>query len=196
MQPATYVKEPVLFRKGGTDPQKRASTEGIRHASRSREHTNEHVPSAPGHWRVVIADDQPLARIRLKKVLGQHPDLEVVGEAQDGQEALELCRRLRPEVILIEARLPKMDGIEATRRIKRELPGTPVLVMNTLGDPDHLLEALEAGASGYVLNRSGPQQIRDAVREALIGEYPLDEETTMELLRRLADEVPNGSSSH
>ena len=131
----------------------------------------------------------------LKEVICQEPDLEVVGEAQDGQEALELCRRLRPEVILMAARLPKMDGIEATRRIKREFPGTPVLVMNTIGDPDHLLEALQAGASGYVLKRSGPQQIRDAVRGALIGEYPLDEDLTKRLLRRLADKASNGSSS-
>jgi DNA-binding NarL/FixJ family response regulator len=192
VQPATYVKEPVLFRKGGTDPQKRASTEGIRHASRSREHTNEHVPSAPGHWRVVIADDQPLARGRLKKVLGQHPDLEVVGEANDGQGAVELCRRIGPDAALVDVLMPEMDGIEATRLIKREFPATSVVVMCTLGDPDHLLEALKAGAAGYVLKRSGPQQIRDAVWGALIGECPLDEETTMELLRRLVDESPNG----
>ena len=145
--------------------------------------------------RVVVADDHPLARGRLKEVLSQQPGLEVVGEAQDGHEALELCRRLLPDVVLIEARMPKMDGIEATRRIKRELPGTPVLVMNTIGDPDHLLEALQAGASGYVLKRSGPQQIRDAVRGALIGEYPLDEDLTKRLLRRLADKASNRSSS-
>jgi two-component system response regulator DegU len=151
--------------------------------------------SASGRSLVVIADGHPPARSMLKEVLCQELDLEVVGEAQDGQEALELCRRVRPEVILIEARLPKMDGIEATRRIKRELPGTPVLVMNTLGDPDHLLEALEAGASGYVLKRSGSQQIRDAVRGALIGECPLDEDLTMRLLGRLADKASNGSSS-
>jgi two-component system, NarL family, response regulator DegU len=155
----------------------------------------EHVASAFGRSRMVIADDHSLARGKLKQVFGQQPDFEVVGEAQDGQGALDLCRRLRPELVLIEARMPKMDGIEATRRIKREFPGIPVLVMNTFGDPDQLLEALEAGAAGYVLKRSGPPQIRDAVRGALIGEYPLDEEMTMRLLRRLADEAPNESSS-
>lgn len=150
--------------------------------------------SASGPSRVVIADDHPLIRGMLKEVLDQQPDLEVVGEAQDGQEALDLCRHLRPEVVLMEARMPKMDGIEATRRIKREFPDIPVLVMNTLGDPDLLMEALKAGAVGYVLKRSRPQQLRDEVRGALIGEYPLDEETTRQLLRHLADEAPNGSA--
>ena len=155
----------------------------------------EAAASASGRSLVVIADGHPPTHRMLKEVLCQEPDLEVVGEAQDGHEALELCRRLRPEVILIAARLPKMGSIEATRRIKRELPGTPVLVMNTLADPDHLLEALEAGASGYVLKRSGPQQICDAVRGALIGECPLDEDLTKRLLRRLADKASNRSSS-
>lgn len=154
----------------------------------------EAMPSSSKRSRVVVAD-HARDRGRLKQVLDQHPDLEVVGEAQDGHEALELCRRLRPEVVLIEARMPKMDGIEATRRIKVEFPSISVLVMNTLADPDQLLEALKAGAAGYVLKRSGYQQIRDAVRGALLGEYPLDEELTMRLLRRLATKAPNGSSS-
>jgi DNA-binding NarL/FixJ family response regulator len=156
----------------------------------------EAVPSLFKRSRVLLADEDHHIRGMLKRVINQQPGLEVVGEAQDGQEALDLCRQLRPEVVLIEAWMPKMGGIEATRHIKREFPGILVLVTNMFGDPDHLLEALEAGAEGYVLKRSGPQQIRDAVRGALIGEYPLDEETTMELLRRLADEAPNGSSSH
>ena len=155
---------------------------------------SEAVASSSGRSRVVVADDHPLARDMLKQVICQEPDLEVIGEAQDGYEALELCRRLRPDTVLIEARMPKMGGIEATQRIKQELPWIPILVMNTFRDPDQLLEALEAGAAGYVLKSSGPQQIRNAVRGALIGERPLDEETTMELLRRLVDEASNGSS--
>ena len=142
-------------------------------------------------WRVVVADDHPPALDMLKQVLGQQPDLEVVGEAQDGQGVLELCRQLRPEVVLMEARLPNMDGIEATRRIKREFPWIPVLVMDTLGNPNHLMEAIEAGAAGYVLKSSGLQCVRDAVRGVLMGENPLDEKTTVELLRRLADEASN-----
>ena len=165
--------------------------QGRKEAPDSSEHTNGHVASAPGHWRVVIADGHPLARGRLKEVLGQHSDLEVIGEANDGQGALELCRRLRPDVVLINVQMPEMGGIEATRLIKREVPAISVVMMCTFGDPDHLLEALKAGAAGYVLKRSGPQQISDAVRGALMGECPLDEEMTMELLRRLVEESPN-----
>ena len=151
--------------------------------------------STSGRLRVVVADDHSLDGGRLKEMLGQQPDMEVVGEARDGQGALELCRQLLPEVVLIEARISNMNGIEATRRIKREFPSIPVLVVNTLGDPDQLLEAIEAGAAGYVLKSFGPQAIGDAVRGALMGEKPLDKELTMELLRRLVDEAPNGSSS-
>jgi DNA-binding NarL/FixJ family response regulator len=147
--------------------------------------------STSGRSRVVVAADHSFASGVLKELLCQQPDLEVVGEAHDGQGALELCRRLLPEVVLIEARTPKIDGIEATRRIKVEFPRIPVLVMDTLGNPNHLLEAIEAGAAGYVLKSSGLQCVRDAVRGVLMGENPLDEETTMELLRRMADEASN-----
>jgi DNA-binding NarL/FixJ family response regulator len=143
---------------------------------------------------VVIADEHPLDRGRLKEVLDQQPDLEVVGEANDGQGALELCRRIGPDVILVSMLMPEMYGVEATRLIKQEAPAISVVIMCTFGDPDLLLEALKAGASGYVLKRSGPQQISDVVRGVLMGECPLDEDITMELLRRLVDELPNGSS--
>ena len=141
--------------------------------------------------RVIVAADHSLASGVLKEVICQQPDLKVVGEAHDGYEVLELCRRLLPEVVLIEARIPNMNGIEVTRRIKREFPWIPVLVMDTLGTPNRLLEAIEAGAAGYVLKSSGLQCVRDAVRGVLMGENPLDEGTTVELLRRLADEASN-----
>src|SRR5919202_64490 len=109
--------------------------------------------------RVLIADDHPLIRESLVRVVTQHPNLEVVGEAEDGQEVLELCRRLRPDVVLIDIRMPKMSGIEATGAIKRELPRTIVLVLTAFGNPDYLLEALKAGASGYILKEASAQQI-------------------------------------
>ena len=169
-------------------------TQCRKEAPGSSEHSNEDLASAPGHWRVVIADEHPLDRGRLKEVLDQQPDLEVVGEANDGQGALELCRRIGPDVILVSMLMPEMYGVEATRLIKQEAPAISVVIMCTFGDPDLLLEALKAGASGYVLKRSGPQQISDVVRGVLMGECPLDEDITMELLRRLVDELPNGSS--
>ena len=115
-------------------------------------------------------------------------DLEVVGEASDGREAVELCRRLRPELILMDLRMPIMDGFEATREIKRESPSTTVLVLTAFEEPNDLMEALKAGASGYVIKFMNPQQIAGAIRRVLEGEYPLNQEIAMELLTRLIEE--------
>ncbi len=152
----------------------------------------ESVASSFRRSRVVLADDNPLTRDMLRQAISQHPDLEVVGETQDGQLALDLCRRLRPDVLLVEARMPQMDGIEATRLIKREFPGIGVLVLTGLENPDYLVEALKAGAAGYLLKRcSSPQRIAEAVRTVMRGEYALDQEMTMRLLRRQADGPPS-----
>jgi two-component system response regulator DegU len=121
-------------------------------------------------------------------MLRERPDLVVAGEADDGWETVKLCRRLRPELVLMDLRMPKMDGFEATREIKRESPSTIVLVLTAFEEPDYLLEALQAGASGYVLKHMGPQQIVGAIRRVLDGESPLNQEIAMQLLRRLIDE--------
>lgn len=118
----------------------------------------------------------------------EQPDLVVVGEADDGWETVKLCRRLRPELVLMDLRMPKMDGFEATREIKMESPSTIVLVLTAFEEPDYMLEALKAGASGYVLKHMSPQQIVGAIRRVLEGECPLNEEVAMRLLRRLIDE--------
>ena len=121
-------------------------------------------------------------------MLGERSDLVVVGEAADGREAVKLCRRLRPELVLMDLRMPKMDGFEATREIKRELPSTIVLVLTAFEEPDYLLEALKAGASGYVLKYMSPQQIVGAIRRVLEGEGALNQEVAMQLLMRLIEE--------
>ena len=144
--------------------------------------------------RIVIADDHPLYRGALRGLLEQHPDFEVVGEGQDGVEALELCRRLRPEVVLMDARMPKMDGLEATRAIKRELPSTIVLINTAIEEPNHLSEALRAGVSGYVLKTSSGSEITYAIRKALNGEAPLNQEISAQLLRRLLCEEEESRS--
>jgi two-component system, NarL family, response regulator LiaR len=144
--------------------------------------------------RIVIADDHPLYRGALRGLLEQHPDFEVVGEGQDGVEALELCRRLRPEVVLMDARMPKMDGLEATRAIKQELPSTIVLLNTAIEEPNHLSEALRAGVSGYVLKTSSGSEITDAIRKALNGEAPLNQEISAQLLRRLLCEEEESRS--
>jgi two-component system response regulator DegU len=138
--------------------------------------------------RLVIADDHPLFRAAIRQMLGEWPDLVVVGEAGDGREAVKLCQRLRPDLVLMDLRMPKMDGFEATREIKRQSPSTIVLALTAFGEPESLLDALKAGASGYVLKDSSPQRIVGAIRRVLDGESPLNQEVAMELLRRMIEE--------
>jgi DNA-binding NarL/FixJ family response regulator len=139
--------------------------------------------------RVVIADDHPLFREALRQLLRGPRDLELVGEAPDGADALELCRRLRPDLVLMDLAMPRMDGLTATRAIKSEFPRTIVLVLTAFEDPEQLLEALKAGASGYVLKGSDPKQIIEAIRGVLVGESPLNQEVGMRLIRQLIAEA-------
>jgi DNA-binding NarL/FixJ family response regulator len=116
--------------------------------------------------------------------------LEVVGEANDGQVALELCRRLRPDLILMDVRMPEMDGIEATRAIRAEYPWIGVLIVTSHEDPDYLLEAVRAGAAGFVLKEITKGQLISAIHRTLEGEIPLNQELAMRLITRLSDRVP------
>jgi DNA-binding NarL/FixJ family response regulator len=117
--------------------------------------------------------------------LEAHPDLEVVGEAADGREVVELCRHLRPELVLMDPRMPVMDGVAATRDIKREFPDIRVLVLTAVDESAGLSDSLEAGAAGYVLKDAPAARITDAVRRTLAGESALDERMAMGLLTRL-----------
>jgi DNA-binding NarL/FixJ family response regulator len=149
-----------------------------------------HAPSthnAPA--RVVVADDHSLVREGFISMLRGASGLEVVGEAANGREALEFCRRLQPDLILMDIRMPEMDGIEATRAIKAEYPQTSVLIVTSHEDPDYLLEAVRAGAAGYVLKELSRRQLINAVQRALDGEIPLNQELAMQLITRLSDEV-------
>ncbi len=139
--------------------------------------------------RVLIADDHELVRDGFRRMLGYEEDLEVVGEARDGREAVELCRRLNPDLVLMDVRMPKMDGLEATRTIKAEQPSVSVLVITTYDNPDYLLEAIKAGAAGYVLKDAPNRQLTNAMRRALDGESPLNQELASQLIQRLADEA-------
>ena len=139
--------------------------------------------------RLLIADDHVLVREGIRTLLTSEPDLKIIGEAVDGREALELCRELSPDLVLMDVRMPKMDGLEATRAIKEERPQTSVLVVTNHQNPEYLLEAVRAGAAGYVLKEATKRELLEAVRKVLSGESPLNQMLAMRLLRRLADEV-------
>ncbi len=156
-----------------------------------------------GSARILVADDHDLVRDGYQRMLSREPDLTVVGEASNGLEAVELCRKLRPDLVLMDVRMPKMDGLEATRRIKEELPTTSVLVVTTYDNPDYLFGAIEAGAAGYVLKDAPKRQLIDAVRRTLSGESPLNQELAMQLISRFAREpkgpptpTPPGAPGH
>jgi len=141
-----------------------------------------------GTKRLILADDHHLLRRGFKSLLSGEPDLEVVGEASNGLQAIEMCRRLEPDLILMDVRMPEMDGITATRRIKEVQPGVGVLVVTMHENPDYLLEALDAGAAGYVLKDAPADRLISAVHRTLNGESPLNQELATLLLRRLTDE--------
>lgn len=139
--------------------------------------------------RIVIVDDHDLVRAGLKAMLSSEPDLEIVGEAADGREALTLCRRLRPDLALMDVRMPGMDGLAATREIKRQLPEISVLVLTVHDNEDYMLEAIRAGASGYVLKDAPGQELVTAIQKVLGGEASLSRNLATRLLRQLANET-------
>jgi DNA-binding NarL/FixJ family response regulator len=120
--------------------------------------------------RVLIADDDPLVRVGLSMVLGAGPDLQLVGEVGDGAEAVEAARRLRPDVVLMDIRMPRMDGLAATAELRRDGPHPAIVVLTTFDTDEHLLGALRLGANGFLLKDIAPTEILDAVRRAAAGE--------------------------
>ena len=112
----------------------------------------------------------------------------MVGEAANGRQAVELCRELKPDLVLMDVRMPEMDGLAATRAIKEELPQTSVVMVTMHESPDYLLEAIKAGAAGYILKDAAGERLVEAVRRTLEGEAPLSEGLAMQLLVRLVDE--------
>ena len=145
--------------------------------------------------RLLIADDHALVREGLRTVLSGEDGIEVIAEANDGQQALDVCRELMPDLVLMDVRMPVMDGLEATRKIKQEMPKTSVMMVTMHENPDYLFEAVKAGAAGYVLKDASGERLLSAVRRTLEGESPLNQELAMRLLRRLARESRGESSS-
>ena len=151
--------------------------------------------SVPPLWRIIIADDHPLWCSGLRSLLEcSDSSMEVVAEATDGQQALELARSLKPDLVLMDVWMPRMGGLEATRAIKRELPQTVVLMMTASEEPNHLAEAIKAGAAGYVLKSAPANHITDAIRAALDGEATLNQEVATRLILDLMDEQRKGEN--
>jgi DNA-binding NarL/FixJ family response regulator len=140
--------------------------------------------------RVLIADDQALVRVGLRKILEFEPDTEVVGEAVDGADAVRQAARLVPDVVLMDIRMPVLDGIEATRRITAARPGARVLILTTFGLDAYVYEALRAGASGFLLKDAPPEEIAGAVRIVASGEALLAPAVTRAVIEEFARREP------
>jgi DNA-binding NarL/FixJ family response regulator len=134
--------------------------------------------------RVLVADDQAVVRTGLRMILESQEGIEVVGEAADGQEALRRVSALDPDVVLMDVRMPVLDGIEATRRLTDGGARARVLVLTTYGLDEHVYEALKAGAAGFILKTESPQQLVEAVRVIAAGEALLAPEITRRLIAR------------
>ena len=134
--------------------------------------------------RTLIADDQQLVRAGLSLILRPHPDIEVVGEATDGHEALALAHRLRPDVILMDIRMPRVDGLEATRCVLADpaLAATRVLILTTFDLDGYVYDALRAGASGFMLKDAPPERLADAIRTVAAGDALLAPSITRRLI--------------
>jgi DNA-binding NarL/FixJ family response regulator len=144
-----------------------------------------------GAIRVLLVDDQQLVRIGFRMILQDEPDIEVVGEAKDGRQAIEAAARLEPDVIVMDIRMPVMDGVEATRRLVREGGGAcRVLILTTFDADEYVVEALRAGASGFVLKDVPPADFAQAIRIIAAGEALLAPSVTRQLLDRFRDRLP------
>jgi DNA-binding NarL/FixJ family response regulator len=136
--------------------------------------------------RILIADDHAFVREGTRRILEQEPDLEVVAEAGDGDEAVKLACDLKPDVALVDVAMPRLDGVEATRRIKAQCPAVAVLVLSAYDDDQFIFGLLEAGAAGYLLKSVRGQEIVDAIRAVHAGESVLHPSVARKVLNRFA----------
>ncbi|MFI7502561.1 response regulator [Streptomyces sp. NPDC049687] len=145
--------------------------------------------------RVLVADDQTVVREGIVMLLGLLPGVEVVGAAGDGDEAVRLVAELAPDVVLMDLRMPRCDGVEATRRIRAEHPGTQVVVLTTYADDESLFPALRAGARGYLTKDADGDEIVRAVQSVLSGDAGLSPSVQRRLLERLSAPEPEPAAS-
>lgn len=146
--------------------------------------------------RVLIADDHHVVRRGLMFFLKTQKDMDIVGEATNGKEAVQLTANLKPDVILMDLVMPVMDGIEATKRIKATDPEIQILMLTSFSDRDHVIPALKGGAAGYQLKDIEPDDLADAIRKLMRGENTLHPEATTQLEKEWEPVVPNPHEEH
>ena len=147
-----------------------------------------------GTISVVLADDQALMRMGFRMVLEAEEDIAVVGEASDGTSALAQAKALHPDVILMDVRMPGMNGIEATERIAQECPGTRVLILTTFDLDEYAFAGLRAGASGFLLKDTRPAELAEAIRTVASGEAVVSPRITQRMLEMFASSLPNSGT--
>jgi DNA-binding NarL/FixJ family response regulator len=150
------------------------------------------LPDGAGAIRVLLVDDHAVVREGLRTFLDLQDGLEVVGEAEDGQQAVREAERLKPDVILMDLVMPKLDGVGAMRALRQRLPGARVIVLTSFADDEKLLPAIQAGAAGYLLKNVQPKELARAVRAAHAGEALLDPMVAARLVEAIAQ--PAGAS--
>jgi two-component system response regulator DevR len=140
-----------------------------------------------GRIRVLVVDDHEVVRLGLRSLLELEPDLEVVGEAADGEEAVRLAERLRPQVVVMDVRMERMDGIQACRELRSRVPEAAVLMLTSFGSNEAVIAALMAGAAGFLLKNAGRAELLRAVREVAQGRSLLDPAVTRHVTHRLVE---------
>ena len=135
--------------------------------------------------RILLVDDQPLFRRAIATLIGDQPGLVVAGEADNGLQGLELARTLKPDVVLMDVEMPVMDGVEATRRIREELPGLKVVILTVSEADDHLFDAIRYGAAGYLTKDMTPEALVRSIRGARDGDLPMPRKLAAEVIGEL-----------
>jgi NarL family two-component system response regulator LiaR len=142
--------------------------------------------------RVLLVDDHMVVRSGLKTVLAVYDDMQLVGEAADGEEALRLCERLQPDVVLMDLVMPKIDGVAATRAIKERWPQIQVIALTSFKEKEYVEGAIKAGASGYLLKNVSAEELVNAIRKAAAGQPSLSPEAAQVLIQKVNEPPPPG----